>query len=739
MAVAYRSFTSGTYTSSTGTGEVTASKPSGLANGDVLVAIYGNEGSTSDSGITAPAGFVYQGGGGLPSEAAVHVWIKPITDAAAEASTYAWDCATTTWDSTLLLIAVSGGALATAQATIVTLNNGSQTSHDGTAGTVATDGSLVLHAIAFDGADTSPLFDGYPTGYTEIDEIQGGSGSFGLTLWAGYSAENSGAFPAPNWTSGIWSDDSVIVSVILTDTEVIREDITHVTSDSFSVSTGSSQTLSMTGAQENDVAILVVGGDGHSAAFKTYTVTEGGWAQIDVNETTPGRDLKSQFWWKRLGVSETSVQLNISASDEWMGGVSVFRGVDEAIAFDVAYSSGSHHDAGQNNNNPNAGSIATATQKACLVAIHIPSHDDITSDGPPSGLTTGFGEYGQSNRQGFLAYDLDAGGAGTKSPGNWTHTTNGTNVSEYHTYILALRPGLADSGTTYGGGSSGLRSASRLDGVAGAFNGSASGTSSGLRSGSRLGGITGAFNGAFPGVASGLRSAVRIGAVAGSFIGTFTGSASGVRSTVRVGAAGGELSGTFTGSAPGVRSAPRLGSGAGSFTGTFSGSASGVWSAARIGTASGALVADAQTFTGAAPGISAATRIGSATGALVQDAQAFTGSSTGLRAPTQAGDAGGTLFGSFTGAASGLRSSLIIGGAAGNFTGSMAGVASGIRSQARIGAGSGTLVAIQIPAGATVEIPFTWQDPVLAAQWPEFDAPMLWADHELIAKWKEAA
>lgn len=167
-----------------------------------------------------------------------------------------------------------------------------------------------------------------------------------------------------------------------------------------------------------------------------------GWTQLDYNSDTIGRDRETAIYYKVHDGSETDPTFTVGGGSPLSCSLLVYSGNDTTTPFDVVYDSGSHHTAGNDDTTPTNAAITTATDGAMVVLFHAATHDDISASGVPSGYTLRdelVPGSSHNHKQIFVA-ELLVASATTETPGAWTHTSSPTNVSEFHTYTLAIRP-----------------------------------------------------------------------------------------------------------------------------------------------------------------------------------------------------------------------------------------------------------------------------------------------------------
>lgn len=217
--------------------------------------------------------------------------------------------------------------------------------------------------------------------------------------------------------------------------------ITHV--GSVTASAGGTTTLTPTLPTHatDDLLVAYMFSDSQPTSAVHTLATASGWTQLIVSEeNTDGRDTAQSLWYKvATSASETSPTFEINASNAHTVVIHVFRGVDTTTPIDVTTTT----NGGQNNTTAAAPAITTATNNAAVVVFGGQSHDDLTAYGAPSGYTAGeFDDVGAGSHWAFAysAYLLDAGTAGTETPGAWTHTDNGSAVADYQNLTVALRP-----------------------------------------------------------------------------------------------------------------------------------------------------------------------------------------------------------------------------------------------------------------------------------------------------------
>lgn len=170
------------------------------------------------------------------------------------------------------------------------------------------------------------------------------------------------------------------------------------------------------------------------------TMDTAGPTEIDVGVETLGRDKGYGLWtWRATSGSMPDVEISHTTTEEGSAAILVFRGIDPTTGFDATQIRA----AVENSINQANPAIDTVTDGAALVLLQLLTHNAITAAGEPAGFTLGPVNVnpGQNNRNMATAYDLDAGTAGTKTPGAWTHTGDTqAALSDGVQFTIALRP-----------------------------------------------------------------------------------------------------------------------------------------------------------------------------------------------------------------------------------------------------------------------------------------------------------
>ncbi len=188
----------------------------------------------------------------------------------------------------------------------------------------------------------------------------------------------------------------------------------------------------------DDFAILVAKSDasGHILALTVAT----GWTEIPASpwDDTSGLSRTTAAWYKKFtSSSETAPVITTDTSDQHAALVEIFRGVDTGTPFDATEVHADAADVAL----PDQPDITTVTANACIFIYHNFNDDDHTVMGAPSGYTLGESQVSGGNlgEGSAAAHLLDAGAAGLKEPGVWTHTASPTNESDYTCLTFALR------------------------------------------------------------------------------------------------------------------------------------------------------------------------------------------------------------------------------------------------------------------------------------------------------------
>lgn len=209
-----------------------------------------------------------------------------------------------------------------------------------------------------------------------------------------------------------------------------------------------SETLVQPVHQADDFGLIYGFADAQSALPTLSVINAAGWSvltDVDNLEHSSGRDrinfIATKFY---TSSSEADPAVQVADVNEQMScSLHVFRGVDTANPLDtsIVISDGADLEL------PTNPAITTVTDNAAIVLLHGANDNDHNSAGAPAGYTLGASVMGSSitNRQHAVAYLLDAGSAGLKTPGVWTHNVDGANTSDYSVFTLALRPAGAGS------------------------------------------------------------------------------------------------------------------------------------------------------------------------------------------------------------------------------------------------------------------------------------------------------
>ncbi len=220
--------------------------------------------------------------------------------------------------------------------------------------------------------------------------------------------------------------------------------ITYVGGDGDGSSGSNTDNIALTlpgGYASGDVA-YIMGFSDEAGVIANMGITGGtGYTTlIDQGNHTSGRDRVYYLWRKVLTGSETDPSVTTDVSISHCAQLVVFRGVDNTTPEDATTTVEDDN----NNANPDNPAITTVTDGAAVVtllgAVQAASAGT-QAQGAPSGYTlaSGAGNTGTDADE-FMsaAYLLDAGVAGTKSPGVWTNTSS--SGAENTMLTLALRP-----------------------------------------------------------------------------------------------------------------------------------------------------------------------------------------------------------------------------------------------------------------------------------------------------------
>jgi len=213
--------------------------------------------------------------------------------------------------------------------------------------------------------------------------------------------------------------------------------ITYVGGDQDDRTSGTTLTFpSYPTAIADDVAVMVFYNDQDLYTHSIGTAT--GWTQIANQLTTPGRDMHTSVWWKRLTSSEGQpAPKKSSSNEEFSATVHIFRGVD--LLTDPKITSSAEENLPDLTPETLPPSIDTVFDSAAGLYVLCVSHDRITSVSTPTGFTLGETITGSAKdfRQQTGAYDLDLGTAGTKSPAAFSHPQSLVGA-EYHGYWIVF-------------------------------------------------------------------------------------------------------------------------------------------------------------------------------------------------------------------------------------------------------------------------------------------------------------
>lgn len=178
----------------------TMTKPTGVANDDLLVAVFNSDGasdpSSSPSGWTAEANINTIAG----NDSSVHAYYKVITNAAGEPATYQWDKASgETWYGTILRI--SGADTTTPMdATAVTSEPGNTSTPTSPSITTVTNNAMLLAVSSADSRIVAITSN--PSGMTGQGDVFGttsGTGRGGCAVASEIQA-TAGASGTKSWT-----------------------------------------------------------------------------------------------------------------------------------------------------------------------------------------------------------------------------------------------------------------------------------------------------------------------------------------------------------------------------------------------------------------------------------------------------------------------------------------------------------------------------------------------------------
>ena len=250
--------------------------------------------------------------------------------------------------------------------------------------------------------------------------------------------EEIGAYTVTNNGSTVDEHPPIIYpsSDIVIEKGVAR--ITYVGGDLVDSNSGTDLALTLPSHQADDFAIIFCIGD-EISGIGTWSITvASGWTELFSFNHTAGRDRDVACFYKKLtSGSETNPTATYSVTEQISASVSVFRNVDTDTPFDVAEQVSEI----VNTSLPTNPAITTVNDNAAIVLWHGISGDDITVAGAPTGYVLGESLTNNAglNRGQFVAYLLDSGATGTKTPGAWTHTASPTNIDDSSMATIALR------------------------------------------------------------------------------------------------------------------------------------------------------------------------------------------------------------------------------------------------------------------------------------------------------------
>lgn len=221
--------------------------------------------------------------------------------------------------------------------------------------------------------------------------------------------------------------------------------ITHV--GSAQATEGPANTNDMTLTQPthsaNDFGIILAKAD-EAGTIPALSVGTTGWSQLLQTNEQEGRDRVSAVFYKLYtSGSETNPAVSTDFGENRSCILHVLRGVDTVDHWASA-SPFYQLSEGQNDLNPNQVDITTDADNAAILLFHNFSHAEHTAGGPPSGYT--FGQFvdpsGNSHAGAASAYLLDAGTAGAKTPGVWTHSGS-VSQTDWTTISIAIKAAVA--------------------------------------------------------------------------------------------------------------------------------------------------------------------------------------------------------------------------------------------------------------------------------------------------------
>ena len=202
------------------------------------------------------------------------------------------------------------------------------------------------------------------------------------------------------------------------------------------------------GEQADDFGIIFACADDDTVVNPTMAITVAtGWTLLDSVYCTTGRNSAVWVWYKKFtSSSEANPVITMSHSQEHSASLHVFRGVHKTVPLDAAVEF-VFAELANDYSAPTPPDITTIGANSAIILFLHMTHGDINGIfSYPSGYTgSTMGGYGTAyeGAQQQIAYDVDVGAAGFKSPGNWS-INQSTNIMESRQYTIALREASQD-------------------------------------------------------------------------------------------------------------------------------------------------------------------------------------------------------------------------------------------------------------------------------------------------------
>jgi len=209
-----------------------------------------------------------------------------------------------------------------------------------------------------------------------------------------------------------------------------------VGSDSVGADSGGSVGLVLPPHSADHLGLIFTFGD-ETGSWSISGAT--GWTKLVEYTTSSGATHTTALFYKKFtSGSESDPTANYDQSTQQISAsVHVFSGVDPTDPWGSSSPFYSRAEV-QNDVNPPNQSILTDQDNSAIVVFHGATHNEISSAGAPSGYTLGEALLGVY-RNNITAYLLDSGTAGSKQPGDWTHS--GAFVYQDNTvWTIALNP-----------------------------------------------------------------------------------------------------------------------------------------------------------------------------------------------------------------------------------------------------------------------------------------------------------